>query len=104
MPRPDFIKESDINRWTKLISEDPFIPKELLSSKVLLEVCMAGLWLCEELEKLECHEVLIGRIQWTAGKISYGKDPWEVHISILEEYKNNTLVIELENEENSSLN
>jgi hypothetical protein len=49
------------------------------------------LYLVEQLMKLECPNELITRIQFTAGKISFGRDPWEVHLKILEDYKNNKL-------------
>lgn len=94
MSRPNFITNEDILRWTDAIDSDPTIPKEMINSPLIREVCYAGAWLSEELEKLQCPEVILVRIQWTAGKMSYGRDPWEVHQMILEGYKNNTLVFE----------
>lgn len=96
MTRPNFIKDADILRWSDILESDPYTPREMLSSPVIREVCYSGLWLVEELEKLHCPESIIVRIQWTAGKQSYGRDPWETHLNILEAYKNNTLVFESE--------
>lgn len=97
MARPDFVTEEDITRWSEQLKSDPnlaevfeTLPEEIVSDDIL-ETCYAGLWLCEELEKLECPESLIMRIQYTAGKLSYGHDVWEVHLQILEGYKNNQL-------------
>lgn len=102
MPRPDFITQEDISRWLDSIESDSTIPSEILKSPIIIEVCLAGLWLCEELDKLGCHELITTRIQWTAGKLSYGKDPWEVHQMILEKYKDNSLIIENDEEESES--
>ena len=52
---------------------------------------MCGLWLVEELTKLSCPEIMIVRIQFSAGKASFGKDPWKIHQSFLDGYINNTL-------------
>jgi hypothetical protein len=96
MPRPNFISNEDIIRWSRSIDLDKSLPSEMSKSAVIREVCFAGLWLTEELFKLNCPEIIVARIQWTAGKLSYGRDPWEIHQQILEEYNNNTLVFEAE--------
>jgi hypothetical protein len=92
--RPKFLTEEDILRYSNSLDNDPDFPKVLFDSVIVKEVCIAGLWLCEELEKLSCPETLIVRIQYTAGKMSFGNDPWDVHQKILEDYKNNKLVFE----------
>jgi len=93
MSRPSFISTDDISRWSKEIDNDDRLPKGLIESPVIREVCYAGLWLCEELEKLSCPDSLIVRIQFTAGKMSFGKDVWQVHRQFLDDYKNNKLNI-----------
>lgn len=94
MPRPNFITKQDIKRWSDNIDQDPHITSAIRNSPVIREVCYAGLWLSEELEKEGCPFPLITRIQWTAGKLSYGRDIWEVHQDILTKYRNNELTFE----------
>lgn len=97
--RPEFITYEDIARWSKNIDNDPNIPAGLAESPIIREVCYAGLWLAEELDKMLCNEELITRMQFTAGRLSFGREPWEVAQLILEKYKSN----ELEFEEDISL-
>jgi hypothetical protein len=94
MSRPDFISNEDIARWSNHIDEDDSIPDEIKNSVIIREVCYAGFWLGEELEKLHCPEDISVRIRYTGGQLSFGRDPWDVHMNILEQYKNNTLVFE----------
>lgn len=94
MPRPDFINNTQIKEWDEVIELDKNIPNELKKSSIIKEVCYAGLWLVEELEHLNCPDSLIFRIQFTAGKLSFGRDPWEISEMILLKYKNNELDIE----------
>jgi len=98
MSRPEFVTNEDIARWSENIDNDPKLPVTLSSNPVIREVCYAGLWLCEELEKLGCPEELITRIQFTAGRAAYGRDPWEVHQELLNGYKNNELEYEVDPE------
>ena len=91
MSRPKFVTDEDILRWSEIIDQDPNVPALLVASEVIREVCYAGLWLCEELDKLGCPDEMISRIQYTCGKLSFGRDTWEVHQKVLEEYKNNQL-------------
>jgi hypothetical protein len=91
MSRPDFITNEDIARWSKEIDNDKSLPPGLVKSPVIREVCFAGLWLSEQLSSLGCPDSLIVRIQYTAGKVSFGKDAWTIHQQFLEGYKNNTL-------------
>lgn len=83
-----------IEKYDENINNDSLIPQSYKENPTIREVCRAGLWLAEELEKLGCHNILICRIQWTAGKLSFGRNIWEVHEEILEKYKNNTLIFE----------
>ena len=91
MSRPGFITAADIARWSKEIDEDKSLPPNLSKSPVIREVCFAGFWLSEQLSELNCPKSLIVRIQYTAGKISFGRDAWEIHQQFLDGYKNNKL-------------
>lgn len=96
MKRPDFVTNEDIDRWSKIIDEDPSFPKEYKDLSILKEVCYAGCWLSESLTALQCPEELIFRIQWTAGRLSFGRDPWEIHQNMFNDYVNNDLTFEEE--------
>jgi hypothetical protein len=98
MPRPDFITDSDIERWTMMLDYETRMPKAAFESMGFKEMCFSGMWLGEELEKLGCPELLVVRILFTAGKLSFGRDAWEVSIMVLEKYKNNELQIEAESD------
>ena len=91
MPRPDFITEEQIIRWSKEIENDKHLPEDLIKSPVVREVCFSGLWLNDELKKLSCPNDLIFRIQYSAGKASFGKDSWTIHQQFLDGYINNNL-------------
>ncbi len=96
MPRPEFISDIQISEWNKIIDEDNILPKSMSSSSVIREVCYAGMWLSDELASLGCPQELIIRIQFTAGKMSFGRDPWEVSQMMYDKYKKNELIIEPE--------
>jgi hypothetical protein len=102
MSRPNFISHEDIVRWDDNLQNDPYLSPDILSQPIILELCYAGLWLTEELTELRCPDEYIVRIQYTAGKLSYGRDPWEVHQQLLDEYIANTL--QFEEEPNPTLN
>ena len=91
MSRPEFITTEDVTRWSENIDNDKSIPPTLSKVPVIREVCFAGLWLSEQLDILECPKSLIVRIQFTAGKASFGRDIWKVHQQFLEDYESNTL-------------
>ena len=95
MPRPDYVTEEDIIRWSKIIEEDK-TASVMAKSAIIREVCYAGLYLSEELAKLQCPDSLIVRIQYSAGKASFGKDGWTIHQQFLDGYKNNSLDFELD--------
>lgn len=97
MSRPLFISEEDIHRWDESMKNEVGLPKEALSNSILKEVCYAGLWLAENLALLNCPEDLILRIQFTAGRLSFSRDPWEVSQEILRLYNENELIFEDDN-------
>jgi hypothetical protein len=88
MTRPKFISEKDIKKFNKEI------PESLRIDPILLEVIYAGKWLVERLIELQCSSDNILRIQWTAGQMSFGNDPWEVHQKILNDFLDNKLIFE----------
>lgn len=98
--RPNFITPEQIESWKEKIKNDPLFPHTTIQNfdqhikDQFFEACFAGFHLAEELTKLNCLPELITRIQFTAGKISFGRDPWEIHLKILEDFKNNTLIFE----------
>lgn len=92
--RPNFITNDDIARWDSIIEQDEFCTPEMKASVIFKEVCYSGLWLSEELAKLQCPDSLITRMQYSAGKDSFGREPWEIVQKYLEEYKNNKLILE----------
>lgn len=94
MSRPEFITNEDIARWSDNIDSDPEIPDEITDSAIMREVCYAGLWLLEELEKLQCTPELMVRIQYSAGQSSFGRDPWEIHQLFISNYIDNKLIFE----------
>jgi len=94
-----YLTSDQLTQFDQIIDRDQNIPSFCKTNEVLREVCRCGLWLASELDKLNCPESLIIRIQWTAGKLSFGKDPWKVHQKILADYQNNSLIFENETEE-----
>lgn len=92
--RPDFVTEEDIKRWDFNMENDLQLPKIVLEWPTLKEVCYAGFYLAEQLDALRCPPEYIVRIQYTAGRLSFGRDPWEVSQELLELYKLNQLEFE----------
>jgi len=92
--RPEFVTETDIARWDANMEDDPYLPAALIQEPTIREVCYAGLWLAEQLAALECPSEWITRIQFTGGRLSFGREPWEVHQQLLESYKLNELEFE----------
>lgn len=99
MNRPTFISSEDIARWSENIDNDPNLPSYVAQEPIIREVCYAGLWLAEELDKLGCPKNFIQRIQFTAGRLSFGRDTWQVHQDMLENYKQNKLTYEVDSSE-----
>lgn len=95
MPRPEFVTNEDLQRWSDNIDNDPLMSPGLAQNPLVREVCLAGRWLAEKLRELDCPEHIIGCIMYTAGEICFGRsDPWQVHRDMLDRYANNTLVID----------
>lgn len=92
MSRPNFVNNEDILRWSEKIDSD--LPSDMADNAIIREVCYAGQWLVEKLFDLKCPLDIVSRIQYTGGRLSFGKDPWAVHQELLEAYQNNELVFE----------
>jgi len=103
MSRPESVTNEDILRWSENIDNDPKVPKFMSEQAILREIMYAGLWFCEELEKLGCNPILIVRLQHAAGGLCFGKpDPWEVHQEVLEAYQNNDIDFEMDYSEDDT--
>jgi hypothetical protein len=105
MSRPEFITHEEIERWSEKIDKDELLaslPADFSQSPIIREVCYAGLWLVESLQNLNCPETIIARIQWQAGALSFGRDTWDVHQQILQDYKDNKLIFETDPDEPSN--
>lgn len=93
--RPEFITDEDIERWDNNIKKDITLPEAVAESvsvnPILREAMYAGLWLGEQLAELECAPEKIMRIQFTAGCLTFGRDIWEVHQEILDDYRNDRI-------------
>ena len=94
--RPEFVTSDDIKRWDDNIDNDPNLIDDIKNEPIIRELCYAGLYLSEQLDKLECPPEFIFRIQYSAGRASFGHDPWEVHQKFLESYKLNELDFEID--------
>ena len=93
-----YISLEKLKKYDLIIDNDSDLSNSLKENPIIREVCRAGQYLFEELCNLQCPESIIVRIQWTAGKLSFGRDPWEIHNMLLEKYKTNTLVFESDSE------
>jgi hypothetical protein len=96
MSRPEFVSNEDIIRWADNIDNDVNIPKILANEPLMREVMYSGLWLAEQLKQLQCNDALIPRIQYLAGSLSFGHDPWVVVQEVLQAYNNNDLEYEMD--------
>lgn len=93
MPKPDNVTDEMIEEWNNVLENDEMII-QLLEMPGARETLLAGMWLFEKLLERNCPENFVVQLQYTAGKLSYGNDPWEVHQKILDAYDNNKLVFE----------
>ena|ERR1700722_9382202 len=95
MPRPNNLSNDDIIRYDQIIDNDPMLPSSLASNPVIREICYAGQYLSEQLNKLNCQEHIIGQIMYCAGQMSFGNnDPWKVHQDILDQFVDGSLEFE----------
>jgi hypothetical protein len=95
MPRPSTISLDDLQRWDFTINSDSQLDPKWSSNPIFREVLYAGQYLSDQLRLLHCSETLIGQILYSAGQMSFGrKDPWEIHLEILQRYLNNSLIFE----------
>ncbi len=100
MPRPNTITNEDLDRWSEIIDNDPLVPVSMSQNPIIREVCYAGQWLADKLTELNCPDHLIGRMMYTAGRLCFGrKDPWEVHLDMLNRFVDGTLEFEMEPDE-----
>lgn len=102
MQRPDFVSSEDLARWADNLDNDPNVPKVVSSAPLMREVLYAGLWLAEKLKEENCNELLITRIQYTMGALSFGNNPWQVAQDMLTAYNNNDLTFEIDYNEDDS--
>jgi hypothetical protein len=97
MTRPSSVTNEDLSRWSEIIDNDPLVPESVAQNAIIREVCYAGQWLADRLAELDCPDHLVGRIMYTAGKMCFGrKDPWEIHIDILNRFIDGKLEYEME--------
>lgn len=94
--RPVFITNEDLDRWSEIIDNDPYVSPGFAQNPIIREVCYAGQWLTEKLTSLNCPDNIITRIIYTAGKISFGREPWTVHQNILEKFIEGKLDFEID--------
>lgn len=100
MPRPEFVTNDDLARWSEKIDSDPLMSEGLGQNPIVREVCYAGQWINEQLTDLKCPDYIIGRIMYTAGAICFGrKDPWIIHQDILAQFIAGTLEFEIDTKE-----
>jgi len=89
-----YVTLEKIQQFDEGINQDKELLQLIKQHPILREVCRAGLFLAEELEKDNCPEEFVLKIQEMAGKLSYKKDPWSVSAELLERYRKNELIIE----------
>jgi len=94
--RPESVSNEDISRWDNIIDNDALVPEPVKKMAVIREVMYAGMWLAESLLSLGCPPEIAARIQFTAGSLSFGHEPWAVHQEVLDAYKNNQLEFEID--------
>ena len=91
-----YVSIEKIREYDENIDNDSNLPQVIKNDPIIREVCRAGLYLAEQLDKLECPDDLIVRIQHAAGGLSFGRDIWETHQAVLKSYINNEIQLESE--------
>lgn len=89
--RPDFVTQEDIDRWSENIDNDPNLSDDIRQQTLIREALYAGLWLGEQLAKTDCSIENQVRLRYTAGQLSFGKEPWQVHQEMWDDYINNRI-------------
>ena len=103
MPRPIHLPNEDLQRWSAIIDQDPNMPTAMSSNPIIREVLYAGQYLSDQLREQHCPEHIIGQLMYRAGQLSFGqKDPWRVHLDLLERYQTGTLIFEIDPNDQSS--
>ncbi len=90
--RPNDISDEDIQRWNSIIENDKahitdVVIKETYNRPEVIEVCLAGLWMAEQLSEMGVEDETIYEIQYQAGRLSVGRDPWEISKFFIESFK-----------------
>lgn len=96
MSRPDFVTNEDITRWSENIDNDPLLPDDFRKQPLLREILYAGRWLIERLAQSNCSIENQARLVYTAGQLSFGNDPWQIHQEMLDDYVNNRIEFEID--------
>jgi len=94
MKRPSSVTNEDIARWDENINNDPKLSRAISMFPMLKEVCFAGLWFAEELKKMGLSNEKITQLQFTAGRYSFGRDPWEAHQTVIDLYSKGEIKFE----------
>jgi hypothetical protein len=92
--RPEFVTQEDIDRWSEALDKETLVPKFLTQAPLVREVFYAGYWLGEKLLAAGCSEELAVRIGYLGGQLSFGKNPWQVHQELWDDYINNRMEFE----------
>jgi hypothetical protein len=88
------LTSDQIKLYDDIIDNDTAIADEYKNDPTVREVIRAGLYLAHQLDNMKCPHETILRIQYTAGQMSFGNDPWQVVSELLESYTNGTLEFE----------
>lgn len=94
MPNIPELSSDQIQLYDDIIDNDNTIADEYKTDPTVREVMRAGLFLAHQLDNMKCPHETILRIQYTAGEMSFGHDPWEVVSELLEQYTSGTLEME----------
>jgi hypothetical protein len=90
--KPDHITQEQYDQWNAKVEADPLIPPIFKTNPDAREVCIAGYWLQELLDKQLCPHEIKFRIFFSYGEMAYEEDPWKLVEQISKEYANGTLV------------
>ena len=92
MPRPLELSFEKIEEYDRRIDNDPYMDQSLAQNPIIREICRAGQYMCDKLVELNCPDIMIARMLYTGGQLSFGRsDPWAIHQDLLDQYINGTL-------------